>query len=347
MRQAVFLGGLWIAIAGLLFGVFFLDWDDWAEDRINPDECSTLPDPYLEECRSLMSRIERSVDDILAYNPDQLRDFPDLVDKRGWKHLGEGFQSGPITLHSNQMRLSFDLRKGERAAIDNYADWLSFQFQYSCSNEVPRAVVYARDGDQLGDVSVYYFSSVPEPYTYDIWSSAPIDMDNAPWPDLQAIDAVFGSLRERDRAILAKVPEIPRGRDIEFLEAPRSLSKETGIKRIATYAFRISFVNRDGTVEVSSTNRVIVLPYRDGNLQLVSMITRLDGSKPAPKGWQHLWRNMTFDDGPPTGDQLVGAEGKLLPGISLHDFILGNSHCRDADDLPPRWAWPRDVPRYR
>ncbi|MEN8723867.1 MAG: hypothetical protein ABF335_13395 [Alphaproteobacteria bacterium] len=346
MRQAVFLGGLWIAIAGLLFGVFFLDWDDWAEDRINPDECSTLPDPYLWGCRQ-RQRNHRLTYSGNIYAEPHLQDFPALIDKQGWKPLGDDFQAGPTKLHSSHMNLSFDVREGERAAVDRDVDWAVFQFQYSCASTMPRAVVYARDGDQLGDVSVYYFSSVPEPYTYDIWSRAPIDMDNAPWPDLQAIDAVFGGSRERDRAAMAKVPEIPRGRDIEFLEAPRSLSNETGIKRIATYAFRISFVNRDGTVEVSSTNRVIVLPYRDGNLQLVSMITRLDGSKPAPKAWQHLWRNMTFDDGPPTGDQLVGAEGKLLPGKSLHDFILGNSHCRDADDLPPRWAWPRDVPRYR
>ncbi len=352
MRQTVILVGLWLAIFGLLFGVFVFDLDDWATEKISqidealtPNECAGMPEPYLARCeqdRETFGEVfHRPV-----YNSQQLKNFPNLVDKYGWKGLGEEFFTGPLVLHSELVGFSFDLRDSERAVVDADAMWYYFEYRFSCSTSFPRAVIYARDGTKLDDVSIYYFLPAGKLDGTDEFGDLPIDMTLTPWPDMQDLKAYQQEARDYDKSAMEEDSSIKRWRDIEFLEAPRSLAAETGIEEIVTYAFRISFINNAGVVEVSSTNRVIVVPYRDGNLQMVSMITRFDDSKPDPKGWQHLWRILKLEDGSPTGKSIMTEEGEVVPYRSLADFMYENSHCQKVHELPPRWAWPKDLPRY-
>ncbi len=341
MRWRIMWAGIVLLLVGAAFGVWRLNWDDRLAAVIRQDDCTGLPSPYHERCSNFRTVLSDLGFTERVYNHPNLSDFPNLVDRWGWKYLGHGTIAGPHTLTIPDLGLEFKLREGERAMMGRDAEWLSTNFPYHCSQSLPFLVVYGRKGNELEDISRYAYIPLNDPAEKNVVSPVRLNWDE----DLLALSVQLGATLEQRSAIgygLQKNFEaMPRRVEVFYLEMPRSLSVETSIENILTYAYVVKLINQDEQVELSSAVRTILLPYRDGTLQFDSAIVRFDGEAAVPKSWENLWRDMTAWAGTPA------AKPVRNPTMSpLKDYILQHSTCWSADYLPPRWAWPKDLPRY-
>lgn len=340
-ESVVILSTVWVSLCLAVFLNFALP------DGVFPlDECSSLPKDQLANCRYQQ---ENGFPQPLRNHPN-LKGYPDkMVDKDGnWRPSLADALSGPRHIHLPYMSMSVGLRDGERAFANENAKWATRKIDTRCMPYAPDAVVFAKATNQRIIVSNYYYMEswpnrrFPDSIEQSFKINIPEDLDSE-----------LGDLRER----LAYKTEVSRPNwgdpnrmrryVIKFVEEPKSIAQETGIPRVITYSYRVNWFNRKTKeLEITATTTEILFPYKNGTVHLSAFITTLDGSAPAPVPWQHLWRDIQFDEGLPDNRPKHGLDDSPKDTISIGYYLAGTIHCRGIDILPDDWAWPKGYPRH-
>lgn len=341
IRSTITLSALWISLC-LALAVSIV-----APNGVFPlDECSSLPKDQLANCRYQQ---ENGFPRPLRHHP-YLAGYPnDMFDEDGsWRASLDDALPGPQRIHIPYMNLSIALREGERAFANDNAKWMLGKVDSRCHTGSPDAVVFSKSVDQRAIINSYYYDEsepndlFPDVYPRSFKIAIPENLD-------QELD----DLRER-LAYKTSVsrpnwgdPNRMRRHEIGFVEESKSIATETGIPRIITHSYRVNWINRKtDELEITATVTDILFPYKNGTIHLSALITTLDDTPPDPVPWQHLWRDIQFDDGPPDNRPTMASNGETEERISIGYYLASMIHCEGIDALPDDWAWPKDYPRH-
>jgi len=338
-RSIVILSTIWICLIGLL---------GWSEYRqVEAPECLFLPEMPKDRCEWRHDLRKDLGFPGPAYNHPNLAHFPDLVTQSGeWRDIGPEFTAKPGRVTLKLPKVTFTLRENERAAIDENAYWAFDQFEVLTCNTngtFPVAVIYSQEGNKLSDVSlIQYVNEDLNAYSgpqrnFAIYWDARLESYYDYWRHFENVPQEMLDRYSYD-GVKSRFPFK------KFIEMPRSLTQETGIPKIVTYAVQVDHTNRDGEIELSTARRVILMPYQSGTLEIITVRFAQDGTQPTPRPWQFAWRSLGFPEGIPLNDS--SHEDGLLAN-ELGPYIYGSMHCSDGIKLPPRWAWPKHAPKYQ
>ncbi len=341
MRQTVLLSLIWVGLIVVVLWSFVGD--------VKFNECTSLPGYYEWQCNDW--RKQNAEDGFFepAYNHPRLQNFPNLVDENGWKPLGDGFHHKPGPLKLPGLDLTLTLREGERAALKPDLRWMRRQLLHRCREWEPEAMIYAREGARLKDVTFVYISSPDR----KLLESDPDANYGLYWDDIENFDKEAFEVELSRQNDLSRYdrngdwPTVDRYAYIEMLDYPRSLVEETGVPFSFTFARRVTAMNSNEEPELHATIRTVVFPSGRSHVKMDSVITSFDYDRPEPASWQHVWRNLQSPDSSldrlspearPEIEKPTGAIGHYMERYHLK--------CNSLDRIPPRWAWPKLQSRY-
>ncbi len=344
MRQALLLSLIWVGLIVVVLWSFVGD--------VKFNECTSLPGYYEWQCNDW--RKQNAEDGFFepAYNHPRLQDFPNLVDDNGWKPLGDGFHHKPGPLKLPGLDLTLTLREGERAALKPDLRWMRRQLLHRCREWEPEAMIYAREGARLKDVTFVYYRVENRDTAKFIYGDDVEYYSGVFWDDINDInkDAFEAELsRQNDLSRYDRNgdwPTVDRYAHIEMLDYPQSLGEETGVPFSFTYARRVTAMNSNEEPELHATIRTIVFPVGRGRITMDSVITSFDDDRPEPASWQHVWRNAQTSHLVPEWPPRDAVPGATYRSPTLDGHMGTLVECNSLDRIPPRWAWPKLQSRY-
>lgn len=342
-RSTITLSAIWLGLCLALVLAFTLP-----DDIFPLDECSSFPKDQLANCRHQQKYgFPQPI-----YNHPYLRGYPNnMIDKDGnWSASIDDALTGPQRIHLPYMNLSIMLRAEERAFANENAKWMKGKLLVRCTTGYPDAVLFSRGNDRTITVTTYnLYKSLPNARHPDEWpKNYVIDIPEDLAATQAALKRFFRHTTNDSHAAWWHSANNMRRFEMSFLEEPRSLTQETGVQRIMTYAFRVKWFNRSTEeLEITATFRDILLPYNDGTILIRALKTTLDGAQsPRPSSWQELWRDIKFSDEETDNRPAILEDGSVEERIEAYTLLYRIMRCEDIDALPEPWAWPKGYPRH-